>query len=77
VADSPRGPEAGLARGHLAQQLVGMQASLHQQLAPALPDQRDACRRRLVAMFGSDDLAVRDIDPVLGRHRGDPVLGPD
>ena len=41
VADAPLGPEPGLPLRDLAEQLVGMEAALHQELGLALADQRD------------------------------------
>ena len=55
MTDAPRGAQAGLARRHLAHQLVGVQAALHQQLAlaprgsarpPSPPPPRCAAHRR-------------------------------
>ena len=46
VTDATRGAQPGLSRRHLAHQLIGMQAALHQQLALGLADELDRLRRR-------------------------------
>ena len=57
VADPASGAQAGLACDDRAQQLVGVQAALHQQLGLALAHQRDRPRRRGVAVRRVDDRA--------------------
>ncbi len=71
VADTPRRTQAGLARGHLAHELVGVQAALHQQLAPGFVDQLDGLCRRRFAVRHIDDLEAVDIETVLASHSGD------
>src|SRR5262245_6117828 len=56
VADPPRRAQAGLARRHLAHELVRVQAALHQQLALGLVDQLDGLRRCGFAVGHIDDL---------------------
>ena len=55
VADAPAGAQPGLARDHRAEQLVGVQAALHQQLRFARAHQRHRFRRGLMAVRGLDD----------------------
>src|SRR5262245_8985133 len=65
VADAPRRAQAGLARRHLAHELVRVQAALHQQLAFGLVDQLDRFCRRGVAVRHVDDLVAADIETML------------
>ena len=70
MADPARRAQAGLARGHLAHELVGVQAALHQQLALGFVDQLDRLCRGRLAVRGVDDLEAIDVDPVLAGHGG-------
>ena len=66
VADAPADAQAGLLRHDRAQQLVGVQAALHQQLGLAGADQRHRLRGRRMAVRGVDDPALAEVDAVLG-----------
>ncbi len=55
VAEAPAGAQAGLARHDRTEQLVGVEAALHQQLGLALPHQFDRPGRRRVAVRRVDD----------------------
>ena len=70
VADPARSAQAGLAGGHLAHQLVRVQAPLHQELAFALVDQLHGLGRGRVAVRRVDDLETTDVEPVALRHGG-------
>ena len=62
----PRRTQAGRPwKGHGPHQLVGMQAALHQQLAPALADQLDPLGRCLVAVQRIHQRKAADVDLVL------------
>src|SRR6266511_3754728 len=65
-----RGAQAGLARGHLAHELVRVQAALHQELAFGLVDQLDRFCRRGVAVGHVDDLEAVDIETMLAGDAG-------
>src|SRR4051794_38072699 len=70
MADPARRAQASLARGHLAHELVGVQAALHQQLALGFVNQRHRLRRGRLAVRGVDELEAIDIDPMLAGHGG-------
>ena len=71
VADAAAGPKPGLPRHHGAQQLVGVQAALHQQLGLTLAHQLHGLGRRCVAVRRIDDPDLAEVDPVLlSRPRG-------
>ena len=76
MADPPLGAEPGRRDGDLAHQLVGVQAALHQELAPALADQRDGLGGGGVAVRRVDDLAAGEIEAVLGRTSRILASGP-
>src|SRR5262249_23612846 len=71
VADPPLRAQAGLARRHLAHELVRVQAALHQELAFGLMDQLDPLRRRGVAVRHVDKFEALDIEPMLARDSFD------
>ena len=62
VADAAAGAQPGLARDDRAEQLVGVQAALHQQLGLALAHQLDGLRRRRVAVRRVDDPRAAEVD---------------
>jgi hypothetical protein len=70
MADPPRGAQAGLARGHLAHQFVGVQAALHQKLALGFADEFDPLYRGRSAVGYVDDLEAVDPKAVFARNRG-------
>ena len=76
MADPPGRAQPGLAGGHLAHQLVGVKAPLHQQLALGLVDElHRLCGCRL-AVQGIDDLVAVNVEAVLASHRANFSLGP-
>ena len=77
VADAPAGAQPRLPRDHGAQQLVGVQAALHQQLGLALAHERDRLRRRGVAVRDVDDLGPPRSMPVRLGDLVDLRGGPD
>ena len=70
MADPTRRAQAGLARGHLAHELVRVQAALHQELAFGLVDQLDRLRRRGFAVRHVDDFVATDIETMLAGNAG-------
>ena len=56
VADPPPGAQAGLAGGDLAHEFVGVQAALHQELAPSRMDELDRLGGGCLAVGRIDDL---------------------
>ena len=71
MADPAFGLQTGQLVGDGMHQLVGMQAALHQKLAPARPDHRHGGFRRSMAVGGIDNLAAGQIDPETRGHRAD------
>jgi hypothetical protein len=65
MADPPLRAQAGLARRHLAHELVRVQAALHQELAFGLMDQLDRLSSRRVAVGHIDDLETADVETML------------
>src|SRR5262245_47404380 len=65
MADPPRRAQAGLARSHLAHELVRVQAALHQQLALGRVDQLDRLCRCRFAVGHVDDLEAIDVETML------------
>ena len=63
--------------GHLAHELIGMQASFHQKLALGLADQLDRLCCRRLAVRRVDELIASDIDPMLLGHGGNLGDRPD
>ncbi len=59
VADAPAGAQSGLPLGDGPEQLIGMQASLHQQLGLALAHELDRLLGRRLAVRNIDDLDAR------------------
>ena len=64
VADATSRAQARLPRDDRAQQLVGVQASLHQELGLALANQLHGLGRRGVAVRHIDDPRTPEVDPV-------------
>src|SRR3954447_18703736 len=78
MADAPVGTQSAGLRSHGAHDLVGMQATLHQDLALAFMDQLDAARRRSgLRLRGVDDLVTGDVQAVLRGDVLDPSGGAD
>ena len=68
MADAPIGAQSGARGRHRPHQLVGMQASLHQELALAGFDELDGLGSRRIAVRNIDNLVLADIDTTLARH---------
>jgi hypothetical protein len=77
LADAPLGAQASGRSRDLAHQLVGMQAPFHEELALALADHRHGLGGSSVAMGRIDDLATRQVQPVLCRNGANLRLGTD
>ena len=69
VADAARGAQPGVALHHLPQQLVGVQAPLHQRLGPAARDLLHRLRGGGVAVGRLHQLAAREVQLQLLRRR--------
>ena len=65
--------QSGLALGDLAQQLVGMEAALHEQLGLALAHERDGLLGRRLAVRHVDDLDAVDVEATGLRELSDLV----
>ena len=77
VAEAAAGAEARLLRDDRAEQLVGVQAALHQELGLALAHQLHRLRRRRVAVRRVDDPGRAEVDAVrLARPRAIFAAGP-
>jgi hypothetical protein len=70
VADPPFRAQTGLARRHLAHELVRVQAALHEQLALGLVDQLHRLCRRGVAVRYVDELETADVETMLASDGG-------
>ena len=77
VTDPTRRTQSGLARRHLPHELVGMQASFHQELALRLVDQFDRLGGRRFAACNVDDLILTDIETMLPSHRANLLCRAD
>ena len=64
VTDAAARPQSGVARHHGAEQLVGVQAALHQQFGFAEPHEFNRLRGRRVAVRRIDDARLAEIDPM-------------
>jgi hypothetical protein len=62
MADPPRRPQARVALDHLAHELVGVKASLHQECRSPKPDQLDRPGRSGVAIGDIDYFVGRDVE---------------
>ena len=76
VADAPAGAQPGLALRDLGQQLVRVQAALHEELRLALAHERDGLLGRRLAVRRVDDLDAAEVERFLG-DRGDLAFGTD
>src|SRR5262249_18962286 len=77
VADAPSRPQAGLALHYLRQHLVGVQASLHQELGFPGANELDSLFGRGVAMRHVDDVHAAEIERELLRYSLDFLDGTD
>ena len=75
VAESTPGAQAGLSRNDRTEQLVRVQAPLHQELGLPLPNQLHGFGRRRVAVRRIDDPGVPEVDPALPGDFVDPGGG--
>ena len=69
VADPPGGSQTGTRAGNCSHELVGVQAALHQQLAPRFMDQLDRLGGGRFAMIGVHDLEMVDIEMMRASNR--------
>ena len=73
VADAASGPQPGFALHDFGQQLIGMQASLHQEFGLARADELDSLLGGGLAVRHVDDLGVAEVERKRLRHCGDLV----
>ena len=71
------GPQSSFPLHHFRQQLIRMQASLHQQLGLAGTDELDSLLGGGLAVRHVDDLDLTEVERKHLRHRGDLALGTD
>ena len=77
VADPPRGAQTVFLGDHLAHQLVGMQAALHDSIDVAAMRELYRAGRRRVAMRLIDDLDAGQVELELLGQRANPLLRAD
>ena len=75
VAQAPRGAQTGLFGHDCAQQLIGVQRSLHQHLGFAHAHQLHRLCRSRIAVWRVDDAKGRDVESVFFRDRADLRFG--